>query len=1059
MLRHEELVKQFSWGVSILTAYLHYNNKINYTDINIISEGFVCNLLNILYDLELCNAKRQNQSGYDLISKRKKVIAQVSTSCTPKKVQHTFYSLMAIIGRRKMLKWELEILNNAKDDSNNIKDRREALKKGMADIVDISGYRVIFFFLCENADPVVKYGKKNDVGFEVPSELRFCQESDVFCFDSLIRVVHSLSEVSDTEKIDQLEAFMIRNARLFIRRGDIQPSCDNVRKIINEYSKNFIEPLFLHRYKQNTRVTLRNLFVEPSFLNVRTDKKSRYEGNIIELLDSFVWETDVCKLLFIDGDAAIGKTSLISWLCYHYSELDVEGKSVFFNMQLVCVRLRDIAMEDKESVAECILRYLSIDSVDEFEKRYQNALIILEGADELSLIGGTGTITIEQFILNVRHAFSDHKIIITSRPKFIKMEAFSELSQAFTYWHYSLEHFSKDKRNCWIQNYEQKERCGEMIPQITRKYIIDMTDQEASGVADTPLALYLLAGCEIDGKLRNNKWALYREIFHNAIRNTPYNESFHGDDTLYHKALKDNDFAEIVYMTISKIANRMFRNAREDRFYITSAELDDIILGLEKENKSERIDAIRRCCVLCAYWKKNTNIGALEFYHNNIRDFFMCEYIYQRFFSVSYPSNTDEIIHQLIEIACDVFQYGIIAQTTWEQTFSFLYFRLQEERDSKKSENSVIGKLQITKLFPTIIYEMINNTTMWRYPFYGSQYDSIKSTFLNFVLFLRIWIDIEGCELLETFSTEINYDFWHEKGVFQDWVRIFTGTVNINKTKHIAFGSQTKFYDMDFKNSNLEAACFEKSEFVKTSFEMASLRNADFSEANLKHINFAGADLRNANFVHAILFDVDFSNTNLCNATFMNASLTDITWPNEISYLERTDFSFAHIWNANWKMWDIKEIQLYKTIFTKSFFNKVHFFAPVHDVTFENCTITNSWFENIHGFTFCEKDSEISDISFQGEVRNCLFSNITVNNCKWENAYVESIQFDEAHLTGAGTGFYSSKVLNITFGDCIIDNIHICKTELNKYVANYIRSHVKEITHEGDTRCRKRSGK
>lgn len=126
----------------------------------------------------------------------------------------------------------------------------------------------------------------------------------------------------------------------------------------------------------------------------------------------------------------------------------------------------------------------------------------------------------------------------------------------------------------------------------------------------------------------------------------------------------------------------------------------------------------------------------------------------------------------------------------------------------------------------------------------------------------------------------------------------------------------------------------------------------------------------------------------------------------------------------------------------------------------DRITSTNrDWFENIHGFTFCEKDSEISDISFQGEVRNCLFSNITVNNCKWENAYVESIQFDEAHLTGAGTGFYSSKVLNITFGDCIIDNIHICKTELNKYVANYIRSHVKEITHEGDTRCRKRSGK
>lgn len=51
----EHFVKQFIWGISVLTAYLHYNNRINYSDINILCEGFMRDLLNILFDLKLRN--------------------------------------------------------------------------------------------------------------------------------------------------------------------------------------------------------------------------------------------------------------------------------------------------------------------------------------------------------------------------------------------------------------------------------------------------------------------------------------------------------------------------------------------------------------------------------------------------------------------------------------------------------------------------------------------------------------------------------------------------------------------------------------------------------------------------------------------------------------------------------------------------------------------------------------------------------------------------------------------------------------------------------------------
>lgn len=1044
MLHHEEILKQFSWGLSILTAYLHYNSKINYTDINILSEGFVRDLLNILYELELNNSKKPNEPGYDLISKEKKVIVQVSTTCTPQKVNHTFNSLAYTIARIEELEIRLEKQNKRKQNSDEEEIEIKRLKQNLSNFVDIRGYRVIFFFLCENADPVINYGQKDNAEFKIPSELQFCQKQNVLCFSSLIRVVNDLSEDSESAKIDRLKRFMIRNANLFIRRDDILPTCDKVSQIINEYSKNFVEPLFLHRYKPNTRVILKNLFVDPSFIDVHNDNGSCYQGNIITLLDSFVWDSHKDRLLFIDGDAAIGKTSLISWLCYHYLELDDVGKSIFCNIQLVCVRLRDLAIEENESAENCLLRYLSFKKIEEFEELYGNALIVLEGADELGLIGGIGALTIEQFILNVRHAFSNHKIVITSRPKFINMSVFSGLTQTFTYQHYSLKHFSKDKRDSWIKNYEQKDKCGEIIPKNTKQYLSNMTDDEASGVADTPLALYLLADCDITARLSDNKWALYREIFHNAIRNTPYNESFHsGGNTQYHHALKEDEFAEIIYITIGKIANRMFKNTKEDRFYITSTELDDIIFSLKIQDKSEKIKAIRKCCVLCAYWKENTNTGALEFYHNNIRDFFMCEYIYQRFFVTTYPINTEETIYQLIETACEVFQYGMIAQTTWAQTFSFLYFRLQDEKHSKNFEENAARKLNIEKLFPTIIYTMTNNIALWKYSFNGPQYESAKTTFLNFALFLRVWIATERTELLETFSSENNYNFWHGKGVFEDWKRIFIDTVDISQKKHIAFGSDTKFLNMDFKQSNLEAACFENSEFRDSSFENATLGYANYSGAILENVNFSGADLHNVDFSNTTLINVDFSKANLQNARFMSASIKDVTWPSEIYDLYGANFSYAHICNATWKHWEITATNFTATEFENCSFHRIQFFSSASDGTFNKCSITNTSFENVRNLKFCNQESNITDISFNGIIEECLFKDLTIDGSNWAEATIDKINFVNVHMKN--TNFISTTVMNVTFSHCRFDSINVYKAKLSKSVADYINTHAKKV--------------
>ncbi|MFR8757953.1 MAG: hypothetical protein ACLVG5_14255 [Clostridium sp.] len=72
-------------------------------------------------------------------------------------------------------------------------------------------------------------------------------------------------------------------------------------------------------------------------------------------------------------------------------------------------------------------------------------------------------------------------------------------------------------REQWLEKYEN---CGEVVPQETKEYILNLDNKKALGVADTPLALYLLVACEIREELQGNIWALYHEIFGNAIINT-----------------------------------------------------------------------------------------------------------------------------------------------------------------------------------------------------------------------------------------------------------------------------------------------------------------------------------------------------------------------------------------------------------------------------------------------------------------------------------------------------------------------------------------------------------
>ena len=244
-------------------------------------------------------------------------------------------------------------------------------------------------------------------------------------------------------------------------------------------------------------------------------------------------------------------------LSYHYSEQDRAGSAIFCDRKMICIRLREITRESlSSSVEKCILDYLRINDRNRFDEDYKEAVFVLDGADEINMVARVSVQTIEQFLLNFRKAFKNHKIICTSQPKLIHVDIFQRNEIGFQL--VVIEHFDEARKSRWLTKYINT---GENVADETKDYILNLSDNDVGGVADTPLVLYMLVACKIRDDIKSNQWALFHEIFHNAITQTRYNENL--KDTVAHPIL-GSGLGERVYALVGEIAFAMFRNYEEE---------------------------------------------------------------------------------------------------------------------------------------------------------------------------------------------------------------------------------------------------------------------------------------------------------------------------------------------------------------------------------------------------------------------------------------------------------------------------------------------------------------
>ena len=88
-------LNDISSALSSLATTLFVRGKVNLTDAHIMSEGFYEGLLNLMYNLNLHNANRdqQNAEGIDLVDTDAKIIMQVTATCSKSKIDHSLSEL------------------------------------------------------------------------------------------------------------------------------------------------------------------------------------------------------------------------------------------------------------------------------------------------------------------------------------------------------------------------------------------------------------------------------------------------------------------------------------------------------------------------------------------------------------------------------------------------------------------------------------------------------------------------------------------------------------------------------------------------------------------------------------------------------------------------------------------------------------------------------------------------------------------------------------------------------------------------------------------------------
>lgn len=635
------------------------------------------------------------------------------------------------------------------------------------------------------------------------------------------------------------------------------------------YCRSFSEPLFLHKNEKDTSVCLKNLFVLQKY-DIMGRTILEKQDNLKQYLKEFLIEEERW-FLFIEGDAGCGKSSLVSYLNYHYENQDEMGKEIFDDKRLITVRLRDMPINkirETGDFVQGILDYLKAKSIRQVEQVYPQAVLLLDGFDELCMVESMGE-RAEQYIYDL-HKFRNYKIIITTRPRYIDI---ARLNLPYSY--ILLKHLDKGQREQWIQKYEGD--CGQIVDNEKKDFLNRISEEDAFGICDTPMALYMLVAGRITHEALYNEWALYHQIFYNELSETEYNQMFPNDNYDYeHEIIKHRD---VIYRISEEFAYQMFCNGNS-KLSLMNDELQDIVekIGIKK---AETKAVVERCYALCGYWKADTQKGMVEFYHNNMRDFFLCESIMRKMNEIYclWCESKKYRLNDVVKKLCLLFQYGELETMVCK----FILLRTMYHKEHSAWDDFYELENRYRKL-PELMQYMLVNGEAFHFsvdlnPINAvcnvlscliQVYRHIYEPMLESGERIKWWFDVKMINNSDVLRRIFKYIF----------IKV---PVTLQYDSSVTLASKGDFSHIDLHSCDLRNAGFADASLKRANLSDTVLKGCDFQGAKLSYAELENADLHYANFTNANLKKCRLGGAEIRESNFMNARLETAVLPDGFS--------------------------------------------------------------------------------------------------------------------------------------------------------------------------------
>ena len=635
---------------------------------------------------------------------------------------------------------------------------------------------------------------------------------------------------------------------------------------LGQYKEKYEEVLFLHKnLPQNQAITLKNIFtlpaVEAHINQARTTKRDyNYAYHAIyDFLHHQIKESgdQSADILFIEGQAAMGKSSLVAWLSWHYYNQTSIARRLFSAQRLIVIRLRDILLckntLDVQAPFEDIYMYLlGEESYLHHNKREKigktllsNSVLILDGFDELCMVDSITGIGKDIYFLNMYRELKrldcSCKVIITTRPNYLPLKSLD-----FPKWHFIIQPFKEDKRKIWITKYDRIIK----IPQEIKKSLLDKQDGKLECLLEAPLTLYMITAKKICLSGTINLWKLYHSIFSEEIYVRNYDKE--GPHSI-------NEYKDFLQALTTEIAYAL---SGEMHFFSTIeklleiSQIRDLVKKLEGIDSKNQVDynqlekVLTDCFGVASYFKtmnkKNAQgvmKNAVEFFHNNIKDYFACEYIWAKMQKIYRQIPVDETAMErwFIQNYQSIFQFSVFmkdASFSGEPSVIVQFFRnkILYYKENGIEEDFVNQELE-NHYLERFLGKMLQTGVLFHYDFNGKE--NILSMISNiYTSILAIYHSIYVPYLEDNNRMSITKSEYITDISTSFIFRLLFITANIHNQSHI---DGIMFSQIDMDNHNFSYCSFRNCIMIKTSIQNCDLRGVDFSGADLSY-----ADLRHS---------------------------------------------------------------------------------------------------------------------------------------------------------------------------------------------------------------------